>query len=121
MASLGAKPERTVAAIGPCIGAASYEVGEDLLRAFAVELDWAARFFAPAADPARRLFDIAAYVRARLGRAGLTVVEGIGGDTFADEARFFSYRRATRRSEPDYGRMLSAIGLPTPAGPDHAH
>ena len=30
-------------------------------------------------------------------------------DTYADERRFFSYRRATHRKEPDYGRLLSVI------------
>ena len=29
--------------------------------------------------------------------------------TYADEERFFSYRRTTHRNEPDYGRQISAI------------
>ncbi|MBL6784304.1 MAG: laccase domain-containing protein, partial [PS1 clade bacterium] len=32
--------------------------------------------------------------------------------TYADETRFFSYRRATHRHEADYGRQISAICLP---------
>ena len=32
-------------------------------------------------------------------------------DTCREEDRFFSYRRATLRGEPDYGRNLSAIAL----------
>jgi polyphenol oxidase len=32
-------------------------------------------------------------------------------DTYADEQQFFSYRRATHRQEPDYGRLMSAIVL----------
>ena len=35
----------------------------------------------------------------------------LGLDTYADEARFFSYRRKTHRGEPDYGRLVSAIAL----------
>lgn len=31
--------------------------------------------------------------------------------TYADEERFFSYRRVTHRQEPDYGRLLHAIAL----------
>jgi copper oxidase (laccase) domain-containing protein len=31
--------------------------------------------------------------------------------TYSDEARFYSYRRATHRSEKDYGRQISAIVL----------
>ncbi|MBS0284980.1 MAG: polyphenol oxidase, partial [Proteobacteria bacterium] len=30
---------------------------------------------------------------------------------YADADRFFSYRRATHRGEPDYGRQISIIGL----------
>ena len=37
--------------------------------------------------------------------------EDLGLDTYADERRFFSYRRATHRKEPDYGRLMSAIVL----------
>jgi copper oxidase (laccase) domain-containing protein len=32
-------------------------------------------------------------------------------DTFREEERFFSYRRALVRGEPDYGRCLSVILL----------
>ena len=35
----------------------------------------------------------------------------LGLDTYADEARFFSYRRKTHRGEADYGRLVSAIAL----------
>ena len=46
------------------------------------------------------------------GAAGIAKVEPLGLDTYADEARFFSFRRATHRAEPDYGRQISLIGLP---------
>jgi hypothetical protein len=36
-------------------------------------------------------------------------VEDLALDTYADEARFFSYRRAVHRGEGDYGRLLAAI------------
>ena len=39
-------------------------------------------------------------------------VELLGLDTYSDEASFFSYRRATHRGEPTYGRQFSLIGLP---------
>ena len=42
--------------------------------------------------------------------------EDLALDTYADEARFFSYRRATHRGEADYGRLVAAISLrSTPA------
>ncbi|HEY5458064.1 MAG TPA: laccase domain-containing protein, partial [Sphingomicrobium sp.] len=38
-------------------------------------------------------------------------IEASGLDTYALEDRFYSYRRATHRNEPAYGRQLSLIGL----------
>jgi copper oxidase (laccase) domain-containing protein len=38
-------------------------------------------------------------------------VEALGLDTYADPDRFYSYRRATHRGEPDYGRQISLIAL----------
>jgi copper oxidase (laccase) domain-containing protein len=38
--------------------------------------------------------------------------EALGLDTYADPDRFFSYRRATHRGEPTYGRQFSIIALP---------
>ena len=32
-------------------------------------------------------------------------------DTYADDHRSYSYRRATHRGEPDYGREIAVIGL----------
>jgi len=57
-------------------------------------------------------FDLAGYVAARLRAAEVGTVDLTGLDTYADEARFFSYRRATHRGEPTYGRQFSLIGLP---------
>jgi YfiH family protein len=111
MQSLGAAPDRILAAIGPCIGPKSYEVGLEFLAAFeAVDSDFAG-FFAPGARPEKRLFDLPGFVLARLAAAGVRQCEWIGADTLADEARFFSNRRAFLRGEADYGRLLSAITL----------
>ena len=110
MESLGARRERIAAAIGPCIGVAYYEVDHDFRRHLTAEASGNARFFtdAPAAKPH---FDLEAYVAARLEEAGIGTVEAVGRDTYADPERFYSYRRATHRSEPDYGRQISLIGL----------
>ena len=50
--------------------------------------------------------------RHRLAAAGLQRIEALGHDTYARSDRYFSYRRATHRGEPGYGRQLSLIGLP---------
>jgi hypothetical protein len=111
MVRLGAEPARIVAGIGPTIGPGSYEVGPefpDKVNAGPMAAD---DFFKPAAREGHFLFDLPGYVRARLERAGVGRAEWIGADTVPDEARFFSYRRATHRGEGDYGRLLSAIAL----------
>lgn len=110
MEAMGARRRRIVAAIGPCIAQASYEVDQDF-RDRLVESDAAnARFFA-AGRAGHHQFDLEHYVAARLELAGIAAVERLGLDTYADAARFFSFRRATHRAEPDYGRQISLIGL----------
>jgi len=111
MVERGGNPARMTAAIGPCIGPASYEVGLEFLEAFLAADEANARHFRPGMEPDKRLFDLPGYVLAQLAAAGVTRAEWIGCDTFADEARFFSNRRALHRGETDYGRLLSAIAL----------
>ncbi len=111
MEALGAQRGRIVAAIGPCIGPQSYEVGAEFLARF-TEADPAyGRFFTPGAEPGKRQFDLPAFALARLAAAGIGRSEWIGADTCPDEALFYSNRRAFKRGEPDYGRLLSAIVL----------
>ena len=111
MGELGAMPERMRAAVGPCIGPPSYEVGLEFLDAFAAADADNARFFAPGARADKRLFDLPGFVLSRLAAAGVPRAEWTGHDTLTDEARFFSNRRAVHRGERDYGRLLSAITL----------
>ena len=110
MAALGAERDRIVAAVGPCIAQASYEVGEDFLQTFRAKAPEAERFFAPGVRADTRQFDLPGFVLDRLSRAGVSQVEWVGRDTCADEV-FFSNRRAVHRGEGDYGRLLSAIML----------
>lgn len=111
METLGARRERLRAAVGPCIGPASYEVGLEFLERFAAVDPEYARFFSPAASTDKRLFDLPAFVLARLRAAGVESCEWIGRDTCAEPDLFFSNRRAFKLGEPDYGRLLSAIVL----------
>lgn len=57
------------------------------------------------------MFDLAGVIRLRLERAGVGTIDDLGFDTYPDEQRFYSYRRATHRGEPDYGRQIAAIAL----------
>jgi hypothetical protein len=108
MEALGARRERIAAAIGPCIARVSYEVDASFRGRF-VEQDAAnERFFADARSGHAR-FDLEAYVAHRLAAAGILRVAALGEDTYAQSDRFYSFRRATHRGEPDYGRQISLI------------
>ena len=109
MVQLGARRERLVAVVGPCIGPASYEVGPEFLQTFLDQAPASARFFRPGVGPSRRMFDLPAFVLDRLGEVGVAQAEWIGRDTYVEDAEFFSNRRALHRQEADYGRLLSAI------------
>ncbi len=110
MLSLGARIDRIASAIGPCIARANYEVDAAFRDRFLDDDAANDRFFAdgPSGQPH---FDLEAYVAARLAAAGITRVAALGLDTYADDRRFFSYRRATHCGEADYGRQMSVIGL----------
>jgi polyphenol oxidase len=108
MESLGAARERIVAVLGPTIGGAAYEVGPDFAASFHAADPSNDRFFAPGGGD-RLSFDLPAYIVARLATCGIGEVEDLALCTYSDEERFFSFRRATHRREPDYGRLISAI------------
>lgn len=112
MEALGARRERIRAALGPCIGAASYEVGPEFRARFLAADAENHRWFA--ASPGRgehALFDLPGYVLNRLAALGLAVIEDRHQDTKTADADYFSYRRATLAGEADYGRQISAIAL----------
>lgn len=94
-----------VAAIGPHISAAAFEVGEDVaatLGAVAPEVPAVLR--PPGGRPR---VDLRALVRAELVRAGVSheAIDDVAGCTFSEPERFFSFRRDGPRS----GRHLAAI------------
>lgn len=111
MIAQGARADRIVAAVGPCIGPGSYEVGLEFLERFETDAPGSGRFFATCASPDKRMFDLPAFVLWRLEQAGVVGAEWIGRDTCAEVDGFFSNRRAFKMGEPDYGRLLSAIAL----------
>ena len=111
MMSLGARRERIRVAIGPTIGAASYEVGSEFPQNFLSESAANARFFSRPRKAERAYFDLPGYIRAQLAQLGVESVTDMAMDTVTDAERFFSYRRSVLQGEPDYGRMLSAIVL----------
>src|SRR5262249_17468699 len=114
MERLGADRRRIVAAIGPMISQRNYEVGPELVERFLAADAANERYFRPAARLGHAMFDLPGYVAARLAAAGIAPVEDLAACTYAEPERFFSFRRATHRGEPDYGRHVNAIALTLP-------
>ena len=111
MEKLGAKPGDIVAALGPTIAQASYEVGPEFVATFAEAEPDSGRFFMPSINAGRSMFDLHGFIGMRIERCGIGRFEDLGLDTYSDEERFFSYRRTTHRKEADYGRLIAAIAL----------
>jgi YfiH family protein len=111
MEQLGAGRRQIRAALGPMIRQDNYEVGPDLIARFATEDSGSERFFHPAGRDGHALFDLGGYIAARLERAGIQQIEDLRLCTYAEPARFFSFRRTTHRAEADYGRHVNAIAL----------
>lgn len=110
MEALGADVSRIACAIGPCIAKASYEVDMAFVDRFTSDDPANERFFTDA-RAGHAQFDIEAYVAARLAQAGVTRIEMLGQDTYAQPEQFYSYRRSCHKGEPGYGRQISVIGV----------
>ncbi len=111
MVALGAMRGRIVAAIGPCIAQASYEVDDAFRARFLADNAENAQHFIESERGGHWQFDLPDYVGMRLGAARVAEIQRCGLDTYADPDRFFSFRRATHRGEAAYGRQISLIGL----------
>ena len=111
MQKLGAQRSRIRAVLGPMIRQPNYEVGGEFTERFMAADASNDRFFAAASRPGHAMFDLPGFIRSRLDHAEIQGIEDLGLCTYADPARFFSYRRTTHRAEPDYGRHINAIAL----------
>ncbi|MEM7765914.1 MAG: peptidoglycan editing factor PgeF [Pseudomonadota bacterium] len=109
MERAGAHVSQITAAIGPCIHAASYEVGPEFRDRFVADDAGNDRFF-QAGMGDRFHFDLPGYVARRLHwSCGLATVDTISHDTCALETRYFSNRRRNKARLADYGRNASVI------------
>lgn len=105
----GVAAEHLLAAIGPCIEVAAFEVGEEVAEQFD------ARFVDRGRGPKPHV-DLVACVRAQLEHAGIPAnqVERVGGCTHANPELYFSYRRdgaGPPAVSAGIGQHLSLIGL----------
>jgi len=111
MEKLGARRERITAVLGPTISAKAYEVGPEFIERFKAENRTYSRFFTPSERAAHAMFNLPAFIGLKAQEAGIGRFVDMDLCTYGDEKHFFSYRRATHRGEPDYGRLIAAIVL----------
>ncbi|MBO6894173.1 MAG: peptidoglycan editing factor PgeF [Roseibium sp.] len=109
MEGLGAKSDNIVAVLGPTISQKAYEVGPEFQKRFAEQDKANEIYFLPSEKPGHFMFNLPGFITNRLEELGLAQVADLAVCTYADEERYFSYRRTTHRQEPDYGRQISAI------------
>lgn len=114
MKTLGARPDRIKAALGPCLRQPNFEVGLEVLHAFTAKHPDAEHFFAAGLSTGKRQFDLAGFGREELLRAGVEALDDLGVCTLEEKDRYFSFRASRRAGEADYGRNLSAIALQRP-------
>jgi len=107
---LFADPQARV--VGAAHAGSAYEVGPEFLATFIAEDPLYARFFAQGTGD-KVQFDLPAFGLMRLRSAGIKEAAWTRHCTYADESRFYSYRRTTHRKEADYGRLIAAITCPT--------
>lgn len=111
METEGAARRRMIVALGPMLSQANYEVGPEFRTNFVAADGGNTRFFREGVREGYPHFDLPGYIVSRLERAGVGTIENLALCTYADEKRFYSYRRKTHRNEPDYGRLIAAIRL----------
>ncbi len=111
MEDQGAQRKRISAVLGPCIAQASYQVGPEFEATFTAQDAGHAQYFVPSDKAGHHQFDLAGFVMSRLERLGLGHSHDTALDTYADDRRFYSYRRSCHRDESDYGRQIAAITL----------
>jgi len=111
MVALGASAKAIRAAIGPTISQANYEVGAEFRERFIADDPATKTFFAASPKDGHFQFDLPGYCVSRLKAAGVAEICDIAQCTYADESKFYSYRRASHKREPDYGRNISVVVL----------
>ena len=105
IATMDHEPADLMAWLGPAISQANFEVGEEVREAF-VSADPGADAYFGRNERRRWQADLYGLAQRRLFAAGIGRISGGGWCTYADAARFYSWRR-----DKDSGRMVTFVGL----------
>ncbi len=106
--SPGLSPKDIVVWMGPAIGSTAFEVGEDVLKAFAPQgQDILSKAFTPiVASPGKYWANLYLLARERLRSLGIEQIDGGDFCTLNDSEKFFSYRR-----DKETGRFASLVWI----------
>ena len=99
------------AAIGPCIRQNNYEVDEKFYVLFLEETTLNNKYFKNSVNKGRFLFDLPKYCYEKLIKYGVNKIDDLKIDTYSDEKKFFSCRRALHKGEKNFGCQLSLIKI----------
>lgn len=110
MVAHGGRRAAIKAVIGPCISQNAYEVGPEFIGRFAADYATDLDLFIASPKADHHMFDLPGFVQRQIARCDVEA-HRLDLCTYGDDARFFSYRRTTHKSEPDYGRQISALCL----------
>ena len=109
MLEKGAKKESLRAAIGPSIRQESYEVDGNFYQTFVKKNPSCSGFFKPRVQKEKFFFDLQGFVKQRLQEEGIQTIHTLDQDTYANDALFFSCRRAFHKGEASFGNQASCI------------
>ena len=120
MESLGADRTHIIAAIGPCIHANSYEVGDDVRKAYPQFPDlftpWTNKTIGTIIDKTTThketfTFDMPMAAYLTLKQAGIHNISPSPINTYTNPTDYFSYRRSTHQGDSTFGNQASVIGI----------
>ena len=97
------------ACVGPCIGKKSYEVDKKFYKKFLNKSQKNKVYFSYK-NKKKKLFDLRKFVTDKLLRLNIKV-DQVNKDTFTEKSNFFSYRRACKLKQKDYGRCISVVRI----------
>ena len=112
MVSMGTNTSNILAAIGPCIGYNSYEVGEELLQEFISENSKFVNYFKKFTKN-KYFFNLPDLIEFQLLEFKImkSNITKSKYDTFKEDKLFFSYRRSIKNFTANCGRMISTISM----------
>jgi len=112
MVTMGTNTSNILAAIGPCIGYNSYEVGEELLQEFISENSKFIKYFKKYTEK-KYFFNLPDFIVSQLLEFKIVKnnITRSKYDTFKEDELFYSYRRSIKENTTNCGRMISTISM----------